>query len=59
MLGKGKWSPVFTLIPFHYKTTSSLTVFGELGAIFLISAICIFIFAKKEEFMNNKLKIPT
>jgi len=48
ILGKAKWSTVMTLIPFSYKTTSWLTVFGELGAIFLISTICIFIFAKKK-----------
>jgi len=48
MLGKAKWSPVMTLIPFSYKTTSWLSVFGELGAIFLISAVCLFMFAKKK-----------
>ncbi len=48
ILGKAEWSTVMTLMPFSYKTTSWLTVFGELGAIFLISAICIFKFAKKK-----------
>ena len=48
MLGKAEWSTVMTLIPFSYKTTSWLTVFGELGAIFLISAVCLFKFAKKK-----------
>lgn len=48
MLGKAEWSPIMTLIPFSYKTTSWLSVFGELGAIFLISAACWFIFTNRK-----------
>jgi len=48
MLGKSAWNPTNTLMPFSCHTTSWLSLFGELGAIFLISTICIFIFAKKK-----------
>jgi len=34
IVGKSEWSPVMTLIPFHHKRTSWLTVFGGLGVIF-------------------------
>jgi hypothetical protein len=48
MLGKSAWNPANTLMPFSCHTTSWLSLFGELGAIFLISSICLFMFAKKK-----------
>ncbi|MGC8691263.1 MAG: hypothetical protein ACP5SP_07480 [Caldisericum sp.] len=48
MLGKSAWNPTNTLMPFFCHTTSWLSLFGELGAIFLISVVCLFMFAKKK-----------
>ena len=42
------WSPLFNFAPFLYKRTSSITTFVELGALFIVSTICIVVFAKKK-----------
>src|SRR5450830_24741 len=42
------WSPLFNFAPFLYKGTSSITTFVELGALFIVSTICIVVFAKKK-----------
>ena len=42
------WSPLFNFAPFLYKRTSSITTFAELGALFIVSTICIVVFAKKK-----------
>lgn len=46
-LGLMEWSPPFTLTPEIVLTTSALTVFGELGAIFIASVVCILIFGTR------------
>jgi hypothetical protein len=43
-----QWSPLFNLLPVLYKTTSPLTTFTELGALFLLSTLGVFAFAKKK-----------
>ncbi len=43
-----RWSPLYNFAPFMIKTTSYITTFGEIGIIFIISTICIFMFAKKK-----------
>jgi ABC-type transport system involved in multi-copper enzyme maturation permease subunit len=42
------WSPPATLVPHSINSTSWVTVFGELGGIFLVSAFCFLISASKE-----------
>jgi hypothetical protein len=42
------WSPLFNFAPFLYKRTSSITTFVELGALFIVSTICVVAFAKKK-----------
>jgi hypothetical protein len=47
-LGMGGWSPVNNFVPFLYVRTSPATTFTELGALFLLSTIGVFAFAKKK-----------
>ncbi len=42
------WTPPATLVPHSINLTSWLTVFGELGGIFLVSTLCFLISARKE-----------
>jgi len=42
------WSPPATLTPHSLNSTSWITVFGELGGIFLISSVVLLIVARKE-----------
>jgi hypothetical protein len=48
VLWMAKWSPLHNFAPFMLKSTSYITTFGEIGIIFIISTICIFMFAKKK-----------
>lgn len=48
VFGKSQLATISTLIPFVYGRTTWLSVFGELGVIFLISTICIFKFSSKK-----------
>ncbi len=48
VFGKSQLSTVSTLIPFACHRTTWLSVFGELGVIFLISIVCIFKFSSKK-----------
>lgn len=47
VLGLARWTPPVTVIPSGVTTTSSLTVFGELGGIFLASIVCLLLLARK------------
>lgn len=46
-LGIPEWSPLLNLVPVLHKTTSPLTTFTELGALFLLSTIGVVALAKK------------
>jgi ABC-type transport system involved in multi-copper enzyme maturation permease subunit len=48
IIGRAEWSPLLNLAPVVYKTTSPATTFTELGALFLLSTIGVFAFAKKK-----------
>lgn len=48
VLGLERWSPPVTFIPDAVKTTSWLTVFGELGGIFVVSVLCLLVLARKD-----------
>jgi len=48
VLGKSQLATVSILLPFAYHRTTWLSVFGELGIIFLISIVCIFKFSSKK-----------
>ncbi|MCX6063559.1 MAG: hypothetical protein NTV26_05130 [Caldiserica bacterium] len=43
-----RWSPLFNFAPVLYKTTSPVTTFTELGALFVLSTIGVFALAKKK-----------
>ncbi len=43
-----EWTPPATFIPDAVKTTSWLTVFGELGGIFVVSVVCLLVLARKD-----------
>ena len=45
---KPEWSPLFNFAPVLYKTTSPMTTFTELGALFLLSTLGVFALAKKK-----------
>ena len=47
-IGKPEWSPLFNLVPVLHKTTSPVTTFTELGALFLLSTLGVFALAKKK-----------
>jgi len=48
VLGIAEWSPLFNFVPVLYKTTSPVTTFTELGALFLLSTLGVFALAKKK-----------
>jgi len=48
VLGLEVWSPPVTLIPDGVKSTSWLTVFGELGGIFVFSSVIILLLARRD-----------
>jgi len=48
VLGIAEWSPLFNFAPVLYKTTSPVTTFTELGALFVLSTIGVFVLAKKK-----------
>lgn len=49
VLGLEAWTPPVTLIAHAVKTASWLTVFGELGGIFIISAVWFLALAKRDD----------
>jgi len=48
VLGVPEWSPLNNFVPVLYKTTSPVTTFTELGALFLLSTLGVFALAKKK-----------
>src|SRR5450830_668607 len=42
------WSPLNNFVPFLLKTTSPMTAFTELGALFVLSTMGVFVLAKKK-----------
>src|SRR5450830_1714445 len=48
VLGIAEWSTLFNFVPVLYKTTSPVTTFTELGALFLLSTLGVFALAKKK-----------
>jgi len=48
VLGIAEWSPLLNFAPVLHKTTSPVTTFTELGALFLLSTLGVFALAKKK-----------
>jgi len=48
VLGVPEWSPLNNFVPVLHKTTSPVTTFTELGALFLLSTLGVFALAKKK-----------
>jgi len=44
-----EWTPPATFVPFGINTTSWLTVFGELGGIFVASVVCLLVLARRRD----------
>lgn len=43
-----EWRPPVTFIPHDVNSTSWLTVFGQLGGVFAVSVICLWVLARKD-----------